>query len=153
MLDILVYLFENYYTPQACPDADVLAHKLAAVGFEDDDIHDALGWLHRLGQTTEQCRPLTALKSSDSHRIYAGHEYQMLGTQAIGFIQFLESSGALPPALREIMIEQALATDESPVSLQTIKVIALMVLWSQQAEIDHLVFEELLTDDHVRLSH
>ncbi|MFC3337169.1 DUF494 family protein [Paracandidimonas soli] len=153
MLDILVYLFENYYTPQACPDADVLAHKLAAVGFEDDDINDALGWLHRLAQTTEQCSPLSALSTSDSHRVFADHEYQMLGSQAIGFIQFLESSGTLPPALREIMIEQALATDDSPVSLQTIKVIALMVLWSQQAEIDHLVFEELLTDDRIRMSH
>jgi len=28
-----------------------------------------------------------------------------------------------------------------------------MVLWSQQIEIDHLLFEELLTDDHGRLSH
>lgn len=153
MLDILVYLFENYYTPQACPEANILAHKLAAVGFEDDDINDALGWLHRLGQTAEQCKPLSALEPSDSHRIYANHEYQLLGTQAIGFIQFLESSGSLPPTLREIMIEQALATDENPVSLQTIKVIALMVLWSQQAEIDHLVFEELMTDDRVRPSH
>ena len=153
MLDILVYLFENYYTPQACPEADVLAHKLAAVGFESDDINDALGWLHRLAQTTEQCRSLSSLGSNDSYRIFADHEYQLLGSQAIGFIQFLESSGSLPPALREILIEQALTTDESPVSLQTIKVIALMVLWSQQAEIDHLVFEELMTDDRIRLSH
>jgi Smg protein len=30
---------------------------------------------------------------------------------------------------------------------------ALMVLWSQEAEIDHLVFEELLADDQSRLSH
>jgi len=43
MYDILVYLFETYYTPSACPQADVLADKLAAVGFEDDDIDDALG--------------------------------------------------------------------------------------------------------------
>ena len=42
MFDILVYLFETYYTPQACPKADVLAHKLAAVGFEDEEINEAL---------------------------------------------------------------------------------------------------------------
>ena len=153
MLDILVYLFENYYTPQACPDANVLAHKLAAVGFEDEDIHEALGWLHRLAEITEQCSPLSSLNTSDSHRIFADHEYQILGAQAIGFIQFLESSGALPPVLREIMIQQALTSSESPISLQSIKVIALMVLWSQQVEVDHLVFEELLTDDHIRMSH
>jgi Smg protein len=33
MFDILVYLFENYYTPEACPSAEVLAKRLAAAGF------------------------------------------------------------------------------------------------------------------------
>ena len=42
MFDILVYLFKNYYTPQACPTADVLAKRLAAAGFEYDDIGAAL---------------------------------------------------------------------------------------------------------------
>ncbi len=153
MFDILVYLFETYYTPQACPEADVLAHKLAAVGFEDEDINDALGWLHGLAQTTEQCGQLAKSPQDDSRRIFTHDEYQTLGTEAIGFITFLENSGVLPTALREILIERAQATTESPISLEKIKIIALMVLWSQEAEVDHLVFEELLADDSARLSH
>src|SRR3546814_290706 len=153
MFDILVYLFENYYTPQACPEADVLAHKLAAAGFEHEDIDDALGWLNGLAQTTEQCVELAQIPQSNSLRIFTDHEYRVLGTQAIGFISFLENSGALPPVLREILIERAQAALESPIPLEKIKIIALMVLWSQEAEIDHLVFEELLTDDQSRLSH
>jgi Smg protein len=153
MFDILVYLFENYYTPQACPKADVLAHKLAAVGFEHEDITDALGWLHGLAQTTEQCVQLAQNPQGDSQRIFTDDEYRTLGTQAIGFISFLENSGVLPAILREIMIDRALAADESPVSLEKIKIIALMVLWSQEAEVDHLVLEELLADDRSQLSH
>ncbi|NGM86200.1 DUF494 domain-containing protein [Parapusillimonas sp. SGNA-6] len=153
MFDILVYLFENYYTPQACPEADVLAHKLAAVGFEHEDINEALGWLHGLAETTEQCGQLALNPQGDSRRVFTDHEYQTLGTQAIGFITFLENSGVLPTVLREIVIERAQATNESPISLAKIKIIALMVLWSQEAEVDHLVFEELLTDDQTRLSH
>lgn len=153
MFDILVYLFENYYTPQACPEADVLAHKLAAVGFEHEDINDALGWLHGLAQTTEQCVPLSLQPQRNSQRVFTDSEHQILGKEAIGFITFLENSKVLPPALREILIDRALATDESPVSLDKIKIIALMVLWSQQAEVDHLVFEELLTDERTRLYH
>lgn len=153
MFDILVYLFENYYTPQACPQADVLAHKLAAVGFEDEDINEALGWLHGLDQTSEQSGQLVADPHNDSRRIFTDYEYQTLGTPAIGFISFLENSGVLPTALREMLIERAQATNESPISLQKIKIIALMVLWSQEAEVDHLVFEELLADDPTRLSH
>jgi Smg protein len=153
MFDILVYLFQNYYTPQACPDADVLAHKLAAAGFEHEDIDEALGWLYGLAQTTEQCVQLAQAPRSQSVRIYTEHEYQTLGTQAIGFISFLESSGVLPPALREILIERAEAADETPIPLEKLKIITLMVLWSQEVEVDHLVLEELLTHDDVRLSH
>src|SRR5690554_700170 len=153
MFDILVDFFETYYTPQACPEADVLAHKLAAVGFEVEDIQDALGWLHGLAESTEQGAQLARETQTDSHRVFTAHEYQTLGSQAIGFISFLENSGVLPAGLREILIERAQATHESPISLAKIKIIALMVLWSQEAEVDHLVFEELLADDHTRLSH
>lgn len=153
MFDILVYLFENYYTPQACPEADVLAHKLAAAGFEHEDINEALGWLNGLAQTTEQCLDLAQIPQTSSVRVYTDDEYQTLGTQAIGFITFLENSDVLPPVLREILIDRALATLESPITLEKIKIMALMVLWSQEAEIDHLVFEELLADDQSRLSH
>lgn len=152
MYDILVYLFENYYTPQACPRAEVLASKLAAVGFEDEDIDDALSWLRDLASTTEHCVTLGAVHPSahQASRLYTDDEYQALGSEAIGFIMFLESSGSLPTAYREILIEAAQSAPHSPLSIAEIKVLALMVLWSQQAEVDHLVFEELLADEQKR---
>ncbi|HUH39621.1 MAG TPA: DUF494 domain-containing protein [Castellaniella sp.] len=155
MYDILVYLFETYYTPQACPKAEVLASKLAAVGFEHDDIDEALGWLRDLAAATEQCQALTPTRGTEhtACRVYTPEEYQTLGTEAIGFIVFLENSGVLPPALREILIECAQSVHAVPLSLSEIKVIALMVLWSQEAEVDHLIFEELLADDNERPSH
>ena len=149
MFDILVYLFENYYTPEACPSADVLAKRLAAAGFEHTDIDDALGWLVGLAETTAQCVELSQTPGSGS-RVYADFEQQHLDPEAIGFITFLE---ALSPALREIVIDRALATTEGSVSLQKIKIIALMVLWSQESEVDHLILEELLRDDGDRLLH
>ena len=48
MFDILVYLFENYHQPDACPEPSVLARKLSAVGFDQDDISAALEWLSGL---------------------------------------------------------------------------------------------------------
>ncbi|MGB3837109.1 DUF494 family protein [Castellaniella sp.] len=155
MYDILVYLFENYYTPQSCPRAEILASKLAAVGFEHDDINDALNWLRSLASSTERCLPLALPEGPHpaATRIYTSNEYAALGSEAIGFITFLEISGSLPPALREILIETAQEADSFPLSLSEIKVLALMVLWSQEAEVDHLVFEELLADDDNRLSH
>lgn len=147
MYDILVYLFENYYTPQACPAADVLAKRLAAAGFEHDDIDDALGWLYGLAETTERCVELAQVPSTGV-RIYAESEYRQLGTESIGFITFLEAAGILPAPLREIVIDRALAAPEAPVPLSCTKIIALMVLWSQEAEIDNLVLDELLEDEN-----
>lgn len=153
MFDILVYLFETYYTPQACPKAEVLAHKLAAIGFEDEEIDEALSWLHGLSESAAMHQPFTNQYHTNSIRVYTHHELSTLGPEAAGFIRFLENSGVLPPALREVLIERAQAIDESPVPLDKIKIVALMVLWNHEAEIDHLIFEELLTDDEDRLSH
>jgi Smg protein len=143
MFDVLVYLFHNYYTPQACPTADVLAKRLAAAGFEDDEIDDALQWLMGLAQTTEHCVEL-AHHCGSGTRVYAAVEQQRLSPEAMGFITFLENTDVLIAPLREIVIDRALACDETPVTLDRIKVIALMVLWSQEAEVDHLILEELL---------
>src|SRR3546814_16758094 len=93
----------------------------SAVGFEHEDINDALGWLHGLAETSEQCGQLAQNPQGDSRRVFTEHEYQSLGTQAIGFITFLENSGVLPTALREILIERAEATHESPIPLAKIK--------------------------------
>ncbi|MFA5663045.1 DUF494 family protein [Castellaniella sp.] len=149
MYDILVYLFENYQAPQACPRAEILASKLAAEGFEHEDIDDALRWLQGLAITTEHCQLLSAegRQSAQARRIYTHEEYRDLGTEAIGFIAFLEHSGALPPSLREILVECACSANHGPLSLSEIKVLALMVLWSQQAEVEHLIFEELLAHE------
>lgn len=153
MFDILVYLFETYYTPQACPKAEVLAHKLAAIGFEDDEIDEALSWLHGLSKSAAMHQPLNAQYHANSLRVFTHHELHTLGHEAVGFIRFLENSEVLPPALREVLIERAQAIDESPVPLEKIKIVALMVLWNHEAEIDHLIFEELITNDEERLSH
>lgn len=153
MFDILVYLFETYYTPEAYPQPDVLAHKLAAVGFEDEEINDALSWLHGLKESCAQHQPMHPLHHDSSLRVYTDQEYRLLGRHAVGFIQFLEQSGALPPNQREIIIERALAVDESPLSVGKMKIIALMVLWNHDTEIDQLVFEELINDDYERLCH
>jgi len=38
MFDILVYLYETYYRPDACPEPVALAKKLSAIGFDDVEI-------------------------------------------------------------------------------------------------------------------
>ena len=152
MFDVLVYLYENYGAPHACPDADSLSRKLTAAGFDDEEISEALAWLQGLEQVTEQSVAVGP-ESERSFRIYASVEKERLGAESIGFLSFLENAGQLTPTQREIVVERALAIEETPIPLEMIKVIVLMVLWSQQVDIDVLLLEELLHDGSERDLH
>ena len=154
MFDILVYLYETYYRPDACPEPAALAKKLSAVGFDDVEISEALVWLNDLTEMAGVEHSLTS--ASRGTRFYVRQEQDFLGSQAIGFIQFLESAGVLSPLQREIVIERALALEEAPVSLGKLKIIVLMLLWSQGKEPDALMFDDLFgaeEDQAPRLLH
>lgn len=149
MFDILVYLYETYYRPDACPDPAALVKKLSAIGFEEEEISKALGWLTDLAETTHELSDHYPQQAAFSFgvRIYVQQEMDALGTAAVGFIQFLESAKVLDSIQREIVIERALAASESQLTLDKLKVIVLMVLWSQGKEPDSLMFDELFSDD------
>lgn len=149
MFDVLVYLYETYYRPDACPDSEALVKKLSAVGFEEEEISKALDWLTDLAETTNEFSDQYPQQTAFSFgtRIYVSQETDALGTSAIGFIQFLESAKVITPIQREIVIERALAASDEQISLDKLKVIVLMVLWSQGKEPDALIFDELFSDD------
>lgn len=144
MIDILVYLFENYL-PDACPEPAVLAKKLSAAGFGSDDISAALSWLDGLaGDAGGACRsPALA----GAIRIYDEEEQERLPTACRGFITFLEQHDAVDAPLREAIIERALALPDAEVSLDRLKVIVLAVIWRYRHEVDALILEELLAEE------
>ncbi len=149
MFEVLVYLYETYYRPDACPEPEALVKKLSAIGFEEDEITKALGWLTDLAETNHEFADKYPQQTAFSFgiRIYAQQEIDVLGIPAIGFVQFLESAKMLNPVQREIVIERALSVSETPVPLDKLKVIVLMVLWSQGKEPDGLMFDELFIDE------
>ena len=144
MIDILVYLFENYL-PDAYPEPDVLARKLSAAGFEEEEITEALSWLDGLERNET-----VVVKVRDQGlgaRIYHEDEQTRLPVECRGCIEFLEQAGTLDPALREVVIERALALSDNLVPLPKLKVIVLVVLWRRQQEFDALILEELLSGE------
>jgi Smg protein len=151
MFEVLLYLFENYFNPEACPQSDALVRKLSAVGFERDDIDEALDWLDGLSEVTSDAIPQGF--HDGAVRVYSAFEYERLGSDAIGFLAFLESAGVLDHVLRELIIDRAVAIGDSPISIEQLKVVVLMILWSQEAEVDALVLEELLDDGSPREIH
>ena len=171
MFEVLVFVYENYWRGDACPEPEQLGRKLSAQGFDAEEIRDALQWLDGLSFATQgvQLTPhadgvsatvsvrsagdTVIAQSPDSMRVYSSAEQEHIGAECLGFVSFLESSGVLPAGMREIVIERAMATPGDPLALDELKIIVLMVHWSTGVEPDALVLDELCDDTASRLAH
>lgn len=143
MFDVLTFLFEQYDDPASRPEREHLTRQLEAAGFEDDEIVDALDWLE--GMNPE---PFIGVNAGSGLRFYSEDEQERLSVEVRGFIQFLEDNQALTPAQRELVIDRLLALDADDVNPVVTRLVALLVLWSQQAELPVLMGEELLAAVH-----
>ena len=164
MFEVLVFVYENYWRGDACPELHQLERKLSAHGFEPDEIHQALVWLDGLNVAAQTTICLPAEEASETEewahapsdaslRVYSVAEQDHLGAECLGFIYFLESSGVLPPALREIVLDRAMAAPGDPVPLDALKIIVLMVYWRFGHEPDALILDELCDDTEDRVAH
>ncbi|MEJ8845448.1 DUF494 domain-containing protein [Variovorax rhizosphaerae] len=171
MFEVLVFVYENYWRGDACPEPEQLGRKLSAHGFDHDEIRDALQWLEGLSLATRGAQlkfegdgstaTVTLLgpdeaalpQSDDAMRVYSSAEQDHLGAECLGFINFLEASNVLDGGLREIVIERAMAAPGDPVALDELKIIVLMVHWSTGIEPDALVLDELCETRAGRVAH
>lgn len=161
MFEVLVFVYENYWRGDECPELPQLGRKLSAAGFESEDIQQALHWLADLNIATHQtelidlrqAQPEAHHPSSQSVRVYSVAEQDHLGAQCLGFLSFLEHAGILSPHMREIVIDRAMVIGGQPLELDDLKIIVLMVYWSVGIEPDALVLDELCEDDADRIAH
>ncbi|MGB4673798.1 MAG: DUF494 domain-containing protein [Azovibrio sp.] len=140
MIDILVYLFENYSDFPAHPEGGSLARKLSAVGFDELEIGAALEWLAVLRQSSAPAFV------SQGMRVFTEAEQEQLEEGCLDFLVFLERARLVTGPVRELILDRALDLPGQSVSLERFKVIVLMVLWSREQELDPLIVEELLSD-------
>jgi Smg protein len=143
MFDILLFLFESYFDIGSYPDHDKLSVKLSAAGFEEEDINQALTWLSGLQHLTRAAYP-----ESINHggiRLYTDFEEQRVGPEGLRFLSFWEYNKVITPIEREMIIDRVLALGRKSLSLDKLKLIVLMVLWSQHEDLDPMIIEDLLT--------
>ncbi len=143
MFDILIFLFESYFDAGSYPDADKLTVKLNAAGFEEEDITQAVAWLSGLRQLSLSDYPASINQSGS--RCFADLERQRISIESLRFISFWEQSKMISPIEREMIIDRAVALGRENLSLEKVKLIALMVLWNQHEDLDPMIIEDLLT--------
>src|SRR5205809_6197964 len=126
MYDILVSLFENCQQAELAYDRERVAKKLSAAGFDDSDISEALHWLAGVLRAPHGV-PQKLPDSRTSFRAFAPRELAKLDAECRGFLLTLEQSGILNPQTRELVIERSLAATGDSLTLDQLKLIALMV--------------------------
>jgi Smg protein len=131
IFDVLIYLFENYLDGDSdrYPDTDEIANELLEAGFQQPDVSKAFDWLESLAEI-ETITPAI----SSSFRIFSSQEIAVFDLECRDFLMFLEHSGILSPANREIAIDRAMALQDENITLDRLKWIVLMVLLSQPGD-------------------
>jgi len=155
MLDILMYLFENYISDEVElePDEDLLRSELVSAGFRGNDIEKAFDWLDDLAQMQEM-PPRSVDVGEQSIRIYTEQEQARLEPGARGFLLFLEQLDVLDGLSRELVIDRVMALEAEEIDLDQLKWVVLMVLFNlpgQEAAyawMEDLVFNEAPSSLH-----
>lgn len=143
MFEVLLYLFENYFESDLKPDKNTLARELSVAGFEDVDIGRAFDWYSALQEMNLQSSGLAAADRA-GYRIFTDAESEKIRNDSRSFILFLEQTGVLNPAQRELVIDRAMALPQAEVTLEEIKWIVLIALWSQGKAREYLFIEDVI---------
>ncbi len=132
VLDVLMYLFENYMDDETAMDADpeALRGQLREAGFLHSEISKAFTWLEDLATAQRGAAP-ESVRASRSIRVFNVSEEKRLDIECRGFLIFLEQMGVLDDASRELVIDRIMALESPDIDLEQVKWVVLMVLFNQ----------------------
>jgi Smg protein len=160
VLDILIYLFENYFdadqkaAPE--PDRDTLKDELERAGFSEREVGRALEWLEGLSADPERAGTHARFEQAPSRsvRVFDKREQARLDVECRGYILYLENIGILNAAQRELVLDRLLALDARQIDVEQVKWVVLMVLFSQPGqESAYLRMEDLVFDNRLNAVH
>ena len=143
VLDVLMYLFENYQTGEFSDhdNKQTLHEELVAAGFPEEEFKHAFTWLDELAQQRQL--PLV-FGPGGAMRLYTREEMDRLSTESRGFLLYLEQLGILTAENREVVIDRLMAVSED-IDLERVKWVCLLVLINQpESEEAFLELEDMV---------
>ena len=155
ILDVLMYLFENYLDEEESvnPDRDTLKLELEEAGFPKGEVEKALAWLEDLAELRNK-QPEWSLSNNHSIRIFTAQEIKKIDVGARGFLIFLENIGVLDHGTRETAIDRIMALETNEIDIEHIKWVVLMVLFNQPGlEAAYTWMEDLVYEENTSSIH
>ena len=154
IIDVLVYLFENYLSEQTNLKEQYTKNNiytgLEQAGFEKSTIDHAIDWLLCINEEKSQI----INQSDDAIRYYTAFEIELLDEEGIDFIYYLESTGILTPTTRELLLNGLLNLNADNIDVDDLQWLALIILFSQPdeeqafASMESLMFDPPVDHEH-----
>ncbi|MCX7553251.1 DUF494 domain-containing protein [Marinicella sp. S1101] len=154
IIDVLVYLFENYLSEQSNLNEQYTKNSiyqgLEQAGFEASTIDHAIEWLLTIN---DEPQPLVN-QSEDGFRVYSPTEIEILDQEGIDFIAYLESTEILTPTTRELLLNGLLNLNTDNIDVDDLQWLALIILFSQPdeeqafASMESLMFDPPVDHEH-----
>lgn len=155
VLDVLMYLFENYLfdSDEPAPDRDSLQVQLLEAGFPISQVRKALDWLDALAEHRHD--PDMISGAEPPMRLYTDSERNRLDAECRGFLMHLEHVGVLDAASRELVVDRVMALEhDEAVDLDDLKWLILLVLFNQPGQEAACAWmETLLLEPIAELAH
>jgi len=151
MVEVIAFLFEGFINRQIDMQISLeqIARELPEAGFSNDEIDFAMIWLD--DTLNHEHLDVKALNSCDGFRIYNEFEEKKLDEEARGLLYFLEQNKMITPAVRELIIDRALALHINYVGKEEMRWVLLFVMMNSNARNDILIWIEKSIADIVAL--
>ena len=149
MLEILMYLFENYAHEPVEDNATptVIREELMRAGFTEKQVERAFLWLEGLAGL-EGGGSITVGQPLRSFRIFSAAESAVIGAEEQGLLLYLEQLGVLICEAREAVVDRVMALETDEFDEEKLKWVVLMVLFNQPgAESSYAWMEDFVYDD------
>ena len=147
VLDVLMYLFENYFydEPDDQPDRESMEENLHEAGFSNGEIDKAFEWLDGLAE--QRFQPEFSMRTAEPIRVFIDSEINRLDTACRDFLMYLSNAGILDAQRRELVLDRLMALESDEIALEDVKWVVLMVLFNQPGqEANFAWMEDLMFD-------
>ncbi len=141
MAEVIAFLIEHFQDFDRCPPPEDLSRLLEDAGFDAMEIGNTLMMMEVLLTSSEfAVEPATA----SALRVYCSEEADILPQEVMGLLHYLVDERAISHEQREIVIHALMHIPPEEISLDTAKVLTLLVLWAHKSELPVLIGDDLM---------
>ncbi|HGG9876695.1 TPA: DUF494 domain-containing protein [Neisseria meningitidis] len=141
MTEVIAYLIEHFQDFDTCPPPEDLGMLLEEAGFDTMEIGNTLMMEVLLNSSEFSAEPA----DSGALRVYSKEETDNLPQEVMGLMQYLIEEKAVSCEQREIIIHALMHIPGDEITVDTAKVLTLLLLWANKSELPVLVGDELMS--------